>query len=80
MPLLVASAAGSDGDGYGALIAFDIDGKPLGAFSNDSRIVDPRGLALHRDEGLLFLNSGADVCLRSMGMGRSFAILARSKG
>jgi DNA-binding beta-propeller fold protein YncE len=63
MPLLVTSAAGVNGDGYGALLAFDLDGKPLGAFSDDKRIADPRGLAVSRDDGLLFLNSGADRVL-----------------
>jgi hypothetical protein len=63
MPLLVTSAAGMNGDGYGALLAFDGDGKSLGAFSDDSRIVDPRGLSVDRTEGLLFLNSGSDRVL-----------------
>ena len=63
MPLLVTSAAGANGDGYGALLAFDSDGKSLGAFSDDSRIVDPRGLAVDPSEGLLFLNSGNDRVL-----------------
>jgi hypothetical protein len=63
MPLLVTSAAGANGNGYGALLGFDLDGTPLGAFSNDSRIADPRGLAVHPKEGLLFLNSGADRIL-----------------
>ena len=58
MPLLVTSAAGANGDGYGALLAFDREGRPLGAFSSDARIVDPRGLAVDRQEELLFLNSG----------------------
>ena len=57
MPLLVTSAAGANGNGYGTLLAFDLNGRPLGAFSGDSRIADPRGLAVDRDEGLLFLNS-----------------------
>ena len=43
------------GNGYGTLLAFELDGRPLGAFSDDSRIADPRGLAADRDEGLLFL-------------------------
>jgi hypothetical protein len=70
MPLLVTSAAGTNGDGYGALLAFDGDGKFLGSFSDDSRIVDPRGLAVNRSEGLLFLNSGSDrvLALSSGGM------------
>ncbi|HEY2526515.1 MAG TPA: hypothetical protein VGJ20_01005 [Xanthobacteraceae bacterium] len=63
MPLLVTSAAGANGNGYGGLLAFDLDGTPLDAFSNDSRIADPRGLAVDRKEGLLFLNSGADWVL-----------------
>lgn len=32
-------------------------------FSNDSRIADPRGLAVNQSEGLLFLNSGSDRVL-----------------
>jgi hypothetical protein len=63
MPVLVTSTAGANGNGYGALLAFDLDGTPLGVFGNDSRIADPRGLAVDRKEGLLFLNSGADRVL-----------------
>jgi hypothetical protein len=63
MPLLVTSAAGANGDGYGALLAFDRDGKPLGRFSEDERITDPRGLAIDRESGMLFLNSGANRVL-----------------
>ena len=37
--------------------------KSLGAFSDDSRIADPRGLAVDPSEGLLFLNSGSDRVL-----------------
>jgi hypothetical protein len=63
MPLLVTSAAGINGDGYGALLAFTLDGKSLGSFSNDERISDPRGLAVDRNGDLLFLNSGSDRVL-----------------
>ena len=63
MPLLVTSAAGVNGDGYGALLAFEIDGSPRGVFSHDERISDPRGLAFDQDEGVLFVNSGADRVL-----------------
>ena len=63
MPLLVTSAFGANGNGYGTLLAFDLNGRPLGAFSGDSRIADPRGLAVDLDEGLLFLNSGTDRVL-----------------
>jgi hypothetical protein len=63
MPLLVTSAAGANGDGYGALLAFDRNGELLGKFSEDERIADPRGLAIDREAGMLFLNSGADRVL-----------------
>jgi DNA-binding beta-propeller fold protein YncE len=63
MTLLVTSASGTNGNGYGALLAFDLDGEPLGAFSDDDRIMDPRGLAVDRDEGLLFLSSGVNRVL-----------------
>ena len=63
MPLLVTSASGANGNGYGALLAFAGDGKPLGTFSDDARIVDPRGLAVDPTEELLFLNSGANRVL-----------------
>ena len=61
MPLLVTSASGANRDGYGALLAFESDGRPLGAFSDDSRIVDPRGLAIEPAAPLLFLNSADRV-------------------
>ena len=63
MPLLVTSAAGANGDGYGALLAFDRDGTLLGPFSDDARISDPRGLGVPHDEGLLFVNSGTNRVL-----------------
>jgi hypothetical protein len=63
MPLLVTSAAGVNGNGYGALLAFDRDGRPLGPFSMDGRIADPRGLGIDQKRNLLFLNSGADRVL-----------------
>jgi hypothetical protein len=61
MVLLVTSASGANGSGYGKLLAFDADGKALGPFSEDARIIDPRGLGV--DGSLLFLNSGSDRIL-----------------
>src|SRR5258708_9193120 len=43
MTLLVTSATGANGAGYGKIIAFADDGKPIGVFGSDPRIVDPRG-------------------------------------
>jgi hypothetical protein len=63
MPLLVTSASGGNGDGYGALLAFDRNGAPLGVFCDDDRIGDPRGLVVHQEDGLLYLNSGRDRVL-----------------
>jgi hypothetical protein len=61
--LLVTSAGGANGDGYGLLFAFDRYGTPLGSFSNDDRIADPRGLCVDQKHELLFVNSGADRVL-----------------
>jgi hypothetical protein len=55
MRLLVTSATGANGNGYGVLLTFDGGGRPLGKFSDDARIADPRGLAVEGDTRLLFL-------------------------
>jgi hypothetical protein len=68
MLLLVTSASGANGDGFGALLSFALDGTLRGTFIDDDRIVDPRGLAVDPNENLLFLNSGADrVAISSHG-------------
>jgi len=61
MLILVTSASGCNGNGYGALLAFKRDGTLIGPFNDDSRIVDPRGLVVDQKEGLLFLNSADRV-------------------
>ena len=63
MTFLVTSAAGANGAGYGKILAIADDGKPIGVFGSDPRIVDPRGLGISRDNGLLFVNSGSDRIL-----------------
>src|SRR5579862_5389685 len=70
MPLLVTSASGANGNGFGALLAFELDGRLRGTFIDDDRIVDPRGLAVDPKENLLFLNSGADRVLAISSHGR----------
>jgi hypothetical protein len=80
MFLLVTSAAGANGDGYGSLLAFGHKGKPLGVFSNDPRITDPRGLAVDSKENLLFLNSGADRILAISSDGRVVRDTGRIEG
>ena len=63
MAFLVTSAAGANGNGFGGLLSFEADGRLRGTFIQDDRIIDPRGLAVHPEENLLFLNSGADRVL-----------------
>ena len=61
--ILVTSASGANGDGYGALLSFDADGELTGPFSDDHRIADPRGLTLDPAGELVYLNCGGDRAL-----------------
>src|SRR5260370_6888370 len=63
MTLLVTSATGVNGAGYGKVRAFADDGKPIGAFGDDPRIADPRGLGIDPVDRLLFVNSGSNRIL-----------------
>jgi sugar lactone lactonase YvrE len=60
MQVVVSSASGSNGDGYGTVLAFDLDGNKLRTFCDDSRITDPRGLCVDPTGDLLYVNSGND--------------------
>ena len=80
MPLLVTSASGANGDGFGALLSFELDGTRRGTFIHDDRIVDPRGLAVDPNENLLFLNSGADRVLAISSHGRIVRDTGRIEG
>jgi hypothetical protein len=40
MPLLVTSASSTNGDGFGSLLAFELDGRFRGTFTEDDRIAD----------------------------------------
>ena len=80
MPLLVTSASGANGDGFGALFSFELDGTLRGIFLDDDRIVDPRGLAVDPNENLLFLNSGADRVLAISSHGRIVRDTGRIEG
>ena len=63
MSILVTSASGSNGDGYGALLSFRLDGTFIGSFSDDPRIVDPRGMSVSPDRQHIYVNSGNDRIL-----------------
>src|ERR1700733_13060536 len=80
MPLLITSASGASGNGFGALLAFEWDGTFRGKFIEDDRIADPRGLAVDPKENLLFLNSGADRVLAISSDGRVARDTGRIEG
>ena len=61
--ILVTSASGANGDGYGAILGFTTDGALTGPFSQDRRITDPRGLSVDPSGELVYLNSGDDRVL-----------------
>jgi hypothetical protein len=58
--ILVSSAKGASGDGYGAILAFDYAGSLLGVFCEDSRITDPRGMCVDPSGALLYVNAASD--------------------
>jgi len=80
MPLLVTSASGASGNGFGALLAFELDGSLRGTFIDDDRITDPRGLAVDAKQNLLFLNSGDDRVLAISPHGRVVRETGRIEG
>jgi hypothetical protein len=54
---LVTSAGSANGGGHDAVLAFNADGELVGPFSDDPRIVDPRGLCIDPSGTLIYLNS-----------------------
>jgi DNA-binding beta-propeller fold protein YncE len=80
MLILVTSASGANGNGFGALLAFELDGRFRGTFIEDDRIADPRGVAVDPKENLLFLNSGADRVLAISSDGRVVRDTGRIEG
>ncbi|HXW47279.1 MAG TPA: hypothetical protein VEL03_20970 [Streptosporangiaceae bacterium] len=61
--IVVTSASGPNGDGYGALLYFSAEGGLTGPFSDDRRITDPRGLSLSPGSDLVYVTSGDDRVL-----------------
>jgi hypothetical protein len=79
MVLLVTSASGINGNGYGALLAFKRDGTLIGPFNDDNRIVDPGDLSWIKREGCCFSTAAVIGYWRSVQTGLSFATRARSQ-
>jgi DNA-binding beta-propeller fold protein YncE len=63
MNILVTSASGANGNGYGTILGFGPAGELTGPFSGDPRIADPRGMSLDPSGALVYLNSGDDRVL-----------------
>jgi hypothetical protein len=63
MRILVTSASGANGHGYGTILGFGPEGEFTGPFSSDPRIADPRGISLDPSGALVYLNSGDDRVL-----------------
>jgi hypothetical protein len=63
MRILVTSASGANGNGYGTILGFGAQGEFTGPFSGDPRIADPRGMSLDPSGALVYLNSGDDRVL-----------------
>lgn len=61
--ILVTSASGANGDGYGTLLSFSAGGELAGPFSDDRRITDPRGMSLSPAGDLVYVTSGDDRVL-----------------
>jgi DNA-binding beta-propeller fold protein YncE len=73
--MVVTSASGANGDGYGALCCFSADGQLAGPFSDDRRITDPRGLSLSPAGDLVYVTSGDD---RVLALGRNGKVVLDS--
>jgi hypothetical protein len=61
--VIVTSASGANGGGYGTVLSFTTEGELIGRFSDDDRIDDPRGLVIHPANHLVYLCSGSDRIL-----------------
>ena len=61
--ILVTSASGANGDGYGTVLGFSAGGVLAGPFSDDPRITDPRGMSLSPAGDLVYVTSGNDRVL-----------------
>jgi len=78
--ILVTSASGANGDGYGTLLCFSADGELAGPFSDDRRIADPRGLSLSPVDDLVYVTSGDDRVLALDRNGKVVLDSGRSEG
>jgi DNA-binding beta-propeller fold protein YncE len=78
--ILVTSACGANGDGYGTLLGFSAEGELAGPFSDDLRISDPRGMSLSPAGDLVYVTSGDDRVLALGTNGRVVLDSGRREG
>jgi DNA-binding beta-propeller fold protein YncE len=78
--ILVTSASGANGDGYGTLLGFSAEGELAGPFSDDLRISDPRGMSLSPAGDLVYVTSGDDRVLALGTNGRVVLDSGRREG
>jgi DNA-binding beta-propeller fold protein YncE len=78
--ILVTSASGANGDGYGTLLGFSAEGVLAGPFSDDLRISDPRGMSLSPAGDLVYVTSGDDRVLALGTNGRVMLDSGRMEG
>jgi DNA-binding beta-propeller fold protein YncE len=78
--ILVTSASGANGDGYGTVLSFSAGGDLAGPFSDDPRITDPRGMSLSPDGDLVYVTSGDDRVLALDKSGNVTLDWGRKKG
>jgi hypothetical protein len=76
MTLLVTSAAGANGAGYGKILAFADDGKLNGIFGNDSRI----GEGISQGRTKIFRLRSTDACVMLLPLVHSCAYREASRG
>jgi hypothetical protein len=80
MRILVTSADGANGNGYGAILGFGPEGEFTGPFSSDPRIADPRGLSVDPSGALIYVNAATTACWPSIWTGTSCATRSRYQG
>jgi DNA-binding beta-propeller fold protein YncE len=78
--ILVTSASGANGDGYGTVLSFTAGGDLAGPFSDDPRITDPRGMSLSPGGDLVYVTSGDDRVLALDGNGTVTLDSGRKEG
>ena len=79
MLILVTSASGINGNGYGALLAFKRDGTLIGPLAMTAELLIPEDLPWIKKKGCCFSTAAVIGYWHSVQTGLSFATQARSQ-